>query len=144
MDRALLVGLVFFAVGAGSVMLLWDSDVQAFIKSAVPNEDYAKADAVLAALAQVLMVPSAKLARDVEMTDLFTLRSKSSDRRLEPFAYDIVDKLHSASDRVAWDRLFQSDAQLPKNEDQLANFVMQMRVSQVLKVFAPIAARPRN
>lgn len=111
-------------------------------------EHHSKAILLLEEIAKVLGVPPEALTFDKSLNEM--LRISISDlgeevggkeklpEFFEPFTHDLLHVLIKLSDKRAWEDRWQSNAELPHNEEALADFVMSMTPAQLLSFFAPL------
>lgn len=97
---------------------------------------------LLSCLADLLNVAPEKLASDYPMGELFVFSTEragqESTKGFEPLSYDLVERVASLSDKRLWERRWEDMPGLPRNEDALADFILQMSISEFLRFFAPL------
>ncbi len=97
---------------------------------------------LLAILSKVLDVPVSKISADQNLYDMLSYRSQgelnSASSSIEPYTYELVDLVSLASDKDLWHRRWNTNQELPRNEDSLSDFIMAMNVREFVQFFAPL------
>lgn len=77
----------------------------------------------------------------VRVSELRTASSVTSDdgpEFIEPFTYDIVDHLLTIGEKSTWTQRWSDDANFPRDDDELGNFIMNMTLRQFVVFFLPL------
>ena len=116
------------------------NDVDAFLASCQLNGKEAEAGRrLLQLLAALLHVPMEKLVGNYQMRELFrVLNGGGSHKAIEPLSYELVEGIAALSDKRRWQERWKERPDLPRNEDKLADLIMQMTIGELLKFFAPL------
>ncbi|MCI0561547.1 MAG: hypothetical protein MN733_23920 [Nitrososphaera sp.] len=128
------------------------NDIEDFLaKFGLTGEEATASYTILRILAELLQVPPEKVACNYEMRKLFAYLepdipgSNKAPKEIQPFAYDLVEGIAKLSDKKLWQEKWESTPGFPLGgEDELADFIMQMTVIELLRFFAPIMKQGRD
>lgn len=124
--------------------------LESFIANCVSVDDRAKARLLLEEISKSLQVPIDSLAFDARLREVLRVpvselgktdspRGQPSPEYVEPFTYDLLHVLEKLSDKKSWEEQWKAKPELPRNEEALADFVMEMNPAELLRFFAPLS-----
>lgn len=123
-------------------------DIHGFLNECgLAGENVEAGHMLLQFLAGLLKVSPDKLADDYSLRQLYSsskLVASGNGQPIsscEPFAYDLVDGIAKLSDKKLWERRWKDSPGLPCGEEEMADFIMQMTIPDVLRFFAPLMKR---
>lgn len=123
--------------------------LESFVLNCVPLEHWAKARFLLEEISKSLNVPIDSLTFDTKLRDVLRVsvselgdierrNEQPHPQYVEPFTYDLLHVLERVSDKKSWEERWNAKPELPRNEEALADFVMEMTPAEFLSFFAPL------
>jgi len=124
---------------------------ESLIAHYIPSNDQKKAYLLLEEISETLSIHTHSLIFDSKLKDV--LRISSSELKInnwpkdklvpeyvEPFTYDLLLVLQKICSTKLWAERLKSHPRLPQNEEDIADFVMEMTPAGFLIFFSPLIA----
>jgi hypothetical protein len=109
------------------------------------SEDRSRAQTLFSFMGNMLNVPPEKIAQERVMSDLFILSyneaNQNSSVNIDPFSHDLIEGLAKLSNKSLWEQRWREMPELPGNEDEMADWIMKMKIREFIRFFTPLLER---
>lgn len=122
-----------------------------FVMNCVSVENRVNAKLLLEEISKSLQVPIDSLTFDAKLREVLRVsvselgktdltKGQPSSEYIEPFTYDLLYVLEKLSSKKSWEAQWKANPELPRSEEALADFVMEMKPAELLRFFAPLVS----
>lgn len=118
--------------------------VEYFLKNTCTIQEHEfGARILLSELSDMLKVNPQKIAQNYTLNDLLVfINTEERDKSIDPFSYELVERVANQSDKELWEQRWRNTPGLPSNEDALVEFISKMTVCEFLRFFSPLIKKP--
>jgi hypothetical protein len=112
----------------------------------VPEDQLRAGVKLIELLSDLLDVPLSKFGCDIVLREMLQYQpdelTEYDGQVVEPFTYQLIERVAMLSDKGLWEKQWQDDPELPRTEEDLADFVVSMDLCSFIRFFAPLVNAP--